>query len=66
MASRNVPIIMVNHNNRLFAQLIVSSLLDGISTLVGNLIANPIYMYVLNVYDLDWLGFMAYQPLWVI
>ena len=23
---------------------------------------NPIYTYMLNIYDLFWLGFMAYQP----
>ena len=22
-----------------------------------------IYTYILDIYDLDWLGFMAYQPL---
>ena len=27
---------------------------------------NPLYMYILNVYDLVQLGFMAYQPLQVI
>ena len=27
---------------------------------------NPLYTYILNIYDLVWLGFMAYQPLWVI
>ena len=24
---------------------------------------NPLYTYILNIYDLVWLGFMAYQPL---
>ena len=24
---------------------------------------NPLYAYILNIYDLVWLGFMAYQPL---
>ena len=28
--------------------------------------ANPLYTYILNVYDLVWLGFMAYQILYVI
>ena len=23
---------------------------------------NPLYTYILNIYDLVWLGFMAYQP----
>ena len=38
----------------------------GISTIVGYLMPNPLYRYVLNIYDLVWLGFMAYQPLQVI
>ena len=35
----------------------------GISTIVGYLMPNPLYTYVLNIYDLFWLGFMAYQPM---
>ena len=35
----------------------------GISTIVGYLMPNPLYTYILNMYDLVWLGFMAYQPL---
>ena len=35
----------------------------GISTIVGYLMPNPFYTYILNIYDLVWLGFMAYQPL---
>ena len=35
----------------------------GISTIVAYLMLNPFYTYTLNIYDLDWLGFMAYQPL---
>ena len=35
----------------------------GISTIVGYLMPNPIYTYILNRHDLVWLGFMAYQPL---
>ena len=27
---------------------------------------NPLYTYILNIYDLVWLGFMAYQLLEVI
>ena len=34
-----------------------------ISTIVGYLMPNPIYAYILNLYDLVWVGFMAYQPL---
>ena len=35
----------------------------GISTIVDYLMLNPLYTYILNIYDLVWLGFMAYQPL---
>ena len=35
----------------------------GISTIVGYLMPNPFYTYILNIYDLVWLGFMAYKPL---
>ena len=35
----------------------------GTSTNVGYLKPNPLYTYILNIYDLVWLGFMAYQPL---
>ena len=38
----------------------------GISTFVGYLMPNPVYTYILNIYDLVWFGFMAYQPLQVI
>ena len=33
---------------------------------VGYLMPNPLYTYILNIYDLVWLVFMAYQPLQVI
>ena len=33
----------------------------GISTIVGYLMPNPVYTYVLNIDDLARLGFMAYQ-----
>ena len=33
----------------------------GISTIVGYLMPNPFYAYMLNIYDLVWLGFMAYH-----
>ena len=29
----------------------------GISTIVGYLMQNPLYTYILNIYDLVWLGF---------
>ena len=35
----------------------------GISTIVSYLMANPLYTYILNIYDLVLLGFMSYQPL---
>ena len=35
----------------------------GISTIVGYLMPSAFYTYILNIYDLFWLGFMAYQPL---
>ena len=35
----------------------------GTSTIVGYLMPNPLYTYILNIYNLVWLGFMAYQPL---
>ena len=38
----------------------------GISTIVGYSMPNPLNTYISNIYDLMWLGLMAYQPLWVI
>ena len=35
----------------------------GISTIVGYLMPNPLYTYILDIYDWVWFGFMAYQPL---
>ena len=35
----------------------------AISTIVGYLMPNPHYTYILNIYNLVWLCFMAYQPL---
>ena len=35
----------------------------GISTNLGFLMPNPLYAYILNICDLVWLGFMAYQLL---
>ena len=34
-----------------------------ISNIVGNLMPNPLYTYIFNIYDLVWLAFMAYQTL---
>ena len=38
----------------------------GVSTIVSFLMPNPVYTYILNLYNLVWLGFIAYQPLLVI
>ena len=38
----------------------------GLSTIGGYLISNPLYTYISNIYDLVFLGFIAYQPLEVI
>ena len=35
----------------------------GISTNVGYLMPSSLYTYILNIYDLIWLGFMAYKLL---
>ena len=35
----------------------------GISTIVGYLMLNLVYTFIMNIYDLVGLGFMAYQPL---
>ena len=37
--------------------------INGISTIVGYSMPNPLYTYISNIYDLALLGFMAYQPL---
>ena len=55
----NVRLICLSY----IAQLEVLSLawFYGISTFVGYLMPNPLYTYTLNIYDLVWLSFMAYQ-----
>ena len=40
--------------------------MTGASTIVDYLMPNSLYTYILNMYDLVWLGFMEYQPLQVI
>ena len=35
----------------------------GISTIVGYLMSNSLYTYILDIKDLVWFGFMVYQPL---
>ena len=37
----------------------------GISTIKDYLMPNPIYRYILNIYDFVWLGFMVYQTLMI-
>ena len=39
---------------------------NGISTILGYLMPNPLYTYILDIYDLVWLYFIAYQLLLVI
>ena len=38
----------------------------GTSTIVGYLMPNPFDTYILNIYDLLWLGFVAYQLVYII
>ena len=43
----------------------------SISAIIGYLVSNPLYTYILDIYDLVlfglvWFGFMAYQPLLLI
>ena len=35
----------------------------GISIIVGYLMPNPFYTFILDIYDLVWIGFMANQSL---
>ena len=35
----------------------------GTSTILGYLMSNLLYTYILDIYDLVWFGFLAYQPL---
>ena len=35
----------------------------GIPTILGYLMLNSLYTYIWDIWDLFWLGFMAYQPL---
>ena len=35
-------------------------------TIVDHLMPNSLYTYILDIYDLDWLGFMANQPHYII
>ena len=36
---------------------------NGISTIVGYLMTNPLYTYIFDVYDLVCLGFMVYSTI---
>ena len=42
--------------------MILFGWIPGISTIVIRLMANPLYTYLLDIYDLISMGFMAYQP----
>ena len=61
--------LLVNLCQTLLIHIYIKPILFGlvgfydISTIVGYLMPNPLYTYTLNIYDLAWLGFMAYQPL---
>ena len=37
----------------------------GISTIVGYLMPNPLYIYILNIYNLIWFGFMGINHCWL-
>ena len=37
--------------------------LSGVSIIIGYLRPNSLYTYILNIWDLVWLGFMEYQSL---
>ena len=49
----------------IYIKYIWSSLVGfyGISNIVGYLMPNHLHAYILNIYNLVWLGFMAYQLL---
>ena len=62
--------ININHMNRYYKWTCIKFqtkyglvLFYGISTIIGYLMPNPLYTYILDIYDLVSLGFMAYQPL---
>ena len=46
-----------------FPEMVGLVVFYGISTIVGYLMPNPLYTYILYIHDLVGLGFMAYQPL---
>ena len=50
-------------NSEYFIVFVFLDWFYGISTIVGYLMPNPLYTYIINIYDLFWLGFIAYQPL---
>ena len=42
----------------------ISNIVDYLMwTLISYLKPNPVYTNILNIYDLVWLGFTAYEPL---
>ena len=51
--------ILFTHFGKLFGLVGFYS----ISKIVGYLMPNTLYTYIINIYDLVWLGFMAYQSL---
>ena len=56
----------INSSLYLYIKYIFLAWFNGISTIVGYLKPNTFYTYILNIYDLVGLGFMTYQPLYVI
>ena len=63
----NVPFVFLSLSNCYFYTILYTAdwlvVFYGISILVGYLMPNPIYTYILNVYDLVSLGFMTYLTL---
>ena len=57
---------MTDSITKTWTTLTMFGLFYGISTIAGYLTPNPLYTYILNIYDLVWFGFMAFQPLQVI
>ena len=51
-----------SNNNPLTGKIVFIFGFNCTSILAGYLMPNPVYTYILNVYDLVWLGFIAYQP----
>ena len=68
MLPRRPDLVLINKKKKRIYLVCLVWLVEfyGISTIVGYLMPNPLHTYILNIYDLVWLGFMEYQPLLVI